>query len=376
MNDKAPLFGEEESLNKRFENYEKTQTFNQFQDVMFYNARKHHIPYKGTFELTPRCNLHCKMCYMRLDPHQIKEQGRELTADEWISLGRMAFDMGTVDLLLTGGEIMLRSDFPRIYTALTDMGFLMRLFTNATLVTPEILDLLRDRPPQSMEITLYGASEDTYQRVCGWGEGYKRATQAIDELRTFLPSIALKTTLIRDNASDFPAMTKWANERALKLEYTALPFPAVRGACSHCRECRMDLEELVAFHEANGLQPETADCAQPDPSERKAIYCPAGEAAYVIEWTGNMVACNADDDPDRPVGKPLEEGFENVWNRLAAFRTNKSLPKVCYACPVYAECSCCAVHHRIESGHYDKRAQYVCDFVRKMHGLELLGEDD
>ena len=156
------IYSEEESLQIRYENYQKTQNFNMFYQAMLENARRSHIPYKGTFELTPRCSLKCKMCYMRLDPPQIKEQGRELTAEEWIRLGQMAFEAGTLDLLLTGGEPMLRPDFPQIYTALTDMGFLLRLYTNATLITPEIMDLLRERPPQAMEITLYGASEETY----------------------------------------------------------------------------------------------------------------------------------------------------------------------------------------------------------------------
>lgn len=152
---RGPLYNEQESQSIRQENYEKTQTFNLFQDAMLWQARQMRIPYKAMFELTARCSMKCRMCYMRLDPPQIAAQGRELTTEEWIRLGQMAFEAGTLDLTLTGGEPMLRSDFAQIYTALSDMGFLLRIFSNATLVTPDIMALLRDRPPQSMEITLY-----------------------------------------------------------------------------------------------------------------------------------------------------------------------------------------------------------------------------
>jgi hypothetical protein len=43
-------------------------------------AAQRHIPLSGAFELTPRCNLKCKMCYVRLDKKQLDAMGRELTA--------------------------------------------------------------------------------------------------------------------------------------------------------------------------------------------------------------------------------------------------------------------------------------------------------
>ena len=74
------LYSEEEALRIRQENYEKTQAFNAWQQMMLAQARAMHIPHKGTFELTPFCSLKCKMCYMRLDPEQAAKQGRLLTA--------------------------------------------------------------------------------------------------------------------------------------------------------------------------------------------------------------------------------------------------------------------------------------------------------
>ena len=52
------------------------------------------IPVCGTFELTPRCNLQCKMCYIRLTPEQMNPIGRELTATEWLHLARQAHAAG------------------------------------------------------------------------------------------------------------------------------------------------------------------------------------------------------------------------------------------------------------------------------------------
>ena len=42
-------------------------------------AAQKHIPLGGSFELTPRCNLRCKMCYIRMDKWQMDQIGRERT---------------------------------------------------------------------------------------------------------------------------------------------------------------------------------------------------------------------------------------------------------------------------------------------------------
>ena len=48
-------------------------------------ARKRGIPIRGMFELTPLCNLNCKMCYVHLAKDQLGER-ELLTTQEWKSL--------------------------------------------------------------------------------------------------------------------------------------------------------------------------------------------------------------------------------------------------------------------------------------------------
>ena len=69
------------------------------------------IPVSGTFELTQRCNFGCEMCYV----HDCTQKTDPLSARDWLSLARQAKDAGTVFLLLTGGEPLIRDDFEEIY---------------------------------------------------------------------------------------------------------------------------------------------------------------------------------------------------------------------------------------------------------------------
>ena len=69
------------------------------------------IPVSGTFELTQRCNFNCEMCYV----HDCKQKTDPPTAEDWLNLAQQAKDAGTVFLLLTGGEPLIRDDFEEIY---------------------------------------------------------------------------------------------------------------------------------------------------------------------------------------------------------------------------------------------------------------------
>ena len=73
-------------------------------------------PVNGTFELTERCNLDCRMCYVRHSAGDAARRTKELSASAWLELARQAIDNGMVFLLLTGGEVFLRPDFFEIYT--------------------------------------------------------------------------------------------------------------------------------------------------------------------------------------------------------------------------------------------------------------------
>ena len=94
------------------------------------------LPIAGNFELTSRCNFQCKMCYVH------DQKNVDLSAEEWISIGKSAVDQGMVFLLLTGGEPFLRPDFCEIYEALYKMGLLISINTNGSLIDDSMFAFL------------------------------------------------------------------------------------------------------------------------------------------------------------------------------------------------------------------------------------------
>jgi len=341
------------------------------------------FPANGTFELTARCNLKCKMCLIRIDNKRMAELGgRERTADEWIRMAREVCDAGTIGLLLTGGEPMLRPDFIEIYEAIAQMGFIITLYTNATLITPEIMEVLRKFPPHKIGITAYGASSETYEKVTGDAKAYHRMIEGVELLRQLPSKIIIRTTLIKDNLDDLDNITQWAFKMGKDIEFNVsrVVIKPVRGGIAHVEDCRLTPEQNVAmlvkrkmdfiinplkkYIEENPPQPKEGNETKrntEDPiasiNEKKlTLYgCDAGMNAYTITWDGKLVGCQLLGDCWT---EPFEDGFEAAWKQ---FPDKVKLPPVseeCIGCKL--SCNACPATRLAETGSMGELPEYLC----------------
>ena len=146
-------------------------------------AVRQKLPLSGCFELSPLCNMDCRMCYVRMSRAEQEAIAPLRTAQEWLQLGKEARDQGMLYLLLTGGEVFLRKDFREIYEGLHQMGIILEINSNGTLIDEETVAWLSAMPPQRINITLYGASDATYERLCRNPKGFTQVTRAIRLLK-------------------------------------------------------------------------------------------------------------------------------------------------------------------------------------------------
>jgi len=118
-------------------------TFKEFTQLVKDDATVKKIPVSGTFSITPRCNLHCKMCYVCNPTEKV---GDELSGEQWLDIAKQARDAGMLFLLITGGEPLLHRDFWDIYTGVKKLGLYITLNSNGTTITPEVADRLAKNP--------------------------------------------------------------------------------------------------------------------------------------------------------------------------------------------------------------------------------------
>ena len=169
-------------------------------------------PLTANFELTPLCNLHCDMCFIRLTRQQVEERGGLRDADSWLAIAQQLQQLNTLFILLTGGEPMSHPEFHRIYTTLRSMGFIMTLNTNGTLITEQMCRETFREKPRRVNVTLYGSNADTYERLCHNREGYERTVRGLRLLREHNIDTKLNLSMVRENSADYDEIMLLADE--------------------------------------------------------------------------------------------------------------------------------------------------------------------
>jgi len=358
-------------------------TWGQLGNKLYKSAKLNRVPISGQFELTARCNLKCKMCYVCKSSNDKEAIQRERTAAEWISLAKEARDAGMLYLLLTGGEVFLRKDFMDIYSELARMGFHIEIYTNATMITPDIAKALGRIPPSKIGITIYGATPETYEKVCGNANGYNMAMRGIDLLLSEGITLWLKTTVIKDNVDDFDKIVEYANKRGIEFGTVSYISPRREG-CGTCPEDeRLSPSELIKFRvyadnyrskksvqdsipksDICTLEDEPAKIVTADISLSEttdAFDCTAGKCSFWITWDGRMTPCAL---MDEPYTLPLKYGFINAWNGIQKHCFLIPVCTECQECSYKEECMPCPARLKIETGFYNKSAPYLCEMIK------------
>lgn len=340
-------------------------------------AARLHIPLSGTFELTPVCNMDCRMCYVRMSKAQQEAAHPLLTVEQWLDIGEQGKKQGLLYLLLTGGEPFLRPDFRQILGGLHRMGFIISINTNGTLIDADTVQWLKQTPPVRINLTLYGASDATYERLCGNPHGFTQATRAIQLLREAGISVKINCSVTPYNAEDLDAIFDYCRQQHLVIQATSYMFPPMRKdpakigrndrlspeqAAYYAAkvECLLNGEEefLRRIQENDSMEPLTdsgADCLE---TEGEGVRCRAGKCSFWVTWDGKlfpcgMLTCCGGDDL-------LQVGFQQAWQRAVSDIAAVRLPARCSGCALQNRCRACAAMVYTESGDLHTVPDYRC----------------
>jgi len=186
------------------------------------------IPISGGINLTNRCNLRCVHCYIR-DYKCGAGNCPELSTNRILSIIDEASAAGCLFFLITGGEPLLHKDFLRIYRYARERGMLVSVFTNGTLLDDAHVELFRELPPQFIEVTLYGATEETFDKVAGKEGAYEACHKGINMLKEGKVPFRLKTMLLTLNQHELVQMQEFAAELGVPFRFDPMIVPGLDG---------------------------------------------------------------------------------------------------------------------------------------------------
>ena len=343
------------------------------------------IPFTGSMDLTHRCNLKCLHCYLGDLRAPDPTAHRELSTDQWRRIiGEMA-DAGCFELLMTGGEPLLRPDFAAIYTDARERGILVAVFTNAMLINDRVADLWKDLPPMLVEASIYGATAETHDRITGVAGSWSRTLAGMRCLLGRGIKAGLKTILMKPNLHEYREMEQLAESMGCSWRLDSAVFPCLPGGDGHARtSCggRSAVELAPLDLRVDSATAVELECSAPrrvaalrDAYRRlqssaaagQLYTCGAGLTGFHVDPYGFLQPCLLTPGYQCSV---LDRGFAAAWREIGRVRDVAAPPGYeCGRCDKRPICSGCPAIFDLENGAGHIKSKYLCETAQMRYDV-------
>ena len=208
---------------------------------------------------------------------------------------------------------------------------LITLFTNGTLITPALADRLVEERPFAIEITLYGRTRETYERLTGIPGSYDRCMRGIGLLHERGLPLSLKTVAVTINKHEVFAMQRFAeDELGVEFKFDAMMNP--RLDCSRAPlGVRLTPEECVSFDVADPKRMDEWTTfaerylrpGEPAGAQHDDLYqCGGGISSFAINPYGELSICTLS---QRDMYDLRTGSFREAWEKfLRGVRAKKT----------------------------------------------------
>jgi MoaA/NifB/PqqE/SkfB family radical SAM enzyme len=338
------------------------------------------LPLQGEIDLTYRCNNACRHCWVSL-PSDSPERKRELSFDEIRRIADEARALGCRQWNISGGEPMLRPDFPEIFDFLTKNSVSYCLNTNGTLITPAIARQLK-REGNKM-VALYGATAEVYDHVARRPGAFEQVMQGFAYLKEAGAGFTVQLVPMRANRHQWDAMVELAERLSPHWRVGASwLYLSASGSAERNAEIlsqRLNPEDAVSLDPPDISFADSRGKVKPDNTvstgcgmkiqgdDRLFAACIEHRREFHVDSYGGVSFCCFIKDPELRFDLrrgTLREAWEEFIPSLAdKVRGGSEYTENCGACR-NSNCNWCGAYAYLEHGSYCSPIPYLCDTAR------------
>ena len=316
------------------------------------------VPLFATLELTFRCNFDCMHCYR---PRACQET---MTLDRWKTLLVELKQMGTLNVVLTGGEPLAWPGLAELVEFLRELRMAFIVKTNGWLLDEAMASFLAEHFASEVHVSLYGANDDVHDRVTHVPGSFQRAIQAITRCQEIGLSTRISCCLTRDNWEEFRGVMEVAERHGVGLNFAPVLLPSMAATIDY-RAIRVTEEQLKQFCEATVGDGNFRVLRVPG-----APVCSAARSNCSIAPDGNVYPCNGF-WYRCSTQSVLERSFREVWENSEVLRrvrrlTNSDMAD-CSACSHFEFCPRCPGLGYEESGELTGKSPGDCLYASCFH---------
>ena len=285
---------------------------------------KRRCPLVGVVEITSLCNCNCPHCYVKgLDPQ------KQISTERIKEIASIFKSKGILNVTITGGEPLVHKDFKSIYLQFKQQGFLIDIFTNALLIDEEMALFLAKNPPRSLDITIYGTSNEEYKRFTGVEGGFDALCNALKLLKENGVFFSTKMILNRYNYSRLDEYNLIALKYDAPFRYNVIVGRG-NNSIKDPSEIMLSSEQIIEIEKKDPIKIKVfqdlvgkCQCLPFDCNDKEGwsqYVCGAGLDKVFIGYDGKMSPCMT----LRKKGLNLfEYGYDRIWDYWGDQRKKK-----------------------------------------------------
>ena len=260
-------------------------------------------------------------------------------------------DLGTLELLLTGGEIFLRGDIMDIIHYARHLGMRVVLFTNATIVREAQLRELSQLYIEQFSCTIFSMDEATHDSITGIPGSLRKTLRNMDLAKKYGLRCGVKTVVMKKNYSDWKQSHKYCLDNGFSYNAPASIMPKTDGDTSPL-EFQLDFEQTKALYEEESLYG-MDDGIRKSEWRDSDFICNSLHNSIYIDCSGNVFPCNSF---YFKVGNINNNRMEQIWNCSKEHKYILSLRKkdlkTCSDCNYKQYCVKCPGNALFEKGSF------------------------
>lgn len=324
--------------------------------------------YGACLEITYRCSERCRHCYVDFpcDASGESDSQKELTLDEYKHIIDELYDLGTIYLLITGGEVCLKKEFIEITRYAINKGMLVNIYTNGISMTDEQFDSLCDMRVNSVSFSLYGGDAEVHDRITGVpGSFYKTINRAMmfkcAGIDTYIKSVILK-----DSLPEMEKLLKLGKRLNIDISVST-NLSKINGCDNPCR-----LTELTEFKRAVGFQMRNTEI-QPNFTVRRenGVFCNSAHITLSIDPYGGVHPCVAFKES---AGNIREKSIREIREQSDLFNFVRKLAfsdfsTDCVNCEHLNYCNICIGHCYDHQNQTIRPYNEICMTAKAVHDI-------
>ncbi len=320
-------------------------------------------PHIGGIELTPLCNFRCVHCYL-----QDQKSEKILSSEQIKLIINKLFEQGVLFLYFTGGEIFTRPDFLEIYEYAKRKGFIIELLTNASLINDDAIELFKELPPASINISVYGKDRESYYRVTGHKDAYDSVISNIKKLANAGIHLEIKYIGMQENQEDFFQVKALAEEVGATFTYSMELFPTLKGDSS-IKNHAISIDKIIEIERQLPdkilLYKDLGKSRNPFLKSEKPIplfLCDMAISNFLIDYKGYLNPCHKSRIYKWNL---LNCSFDEAWEDFGLIRKEIANPENrCLKCPHIMMCNPCVIVNQLSTGDLNKAPESVCSLTK------------